>query len=132
MGRCVVSCALRVQMEGSVRACPRSGHRPRLPRRDAPGRGSEARALLLDVRTKVLLHGTYAADSRRGDETEIRGVPEGWRALRAGRGQGVTAGFTAEDAERAEFVNLCTQIGFAALTGATAIERVRAAREQSG
>ena len=42
--------ALRVPLGGPVQPLARSRDRPRVPRRDAAGRGRQGRALLLDVR----------------------------------------------------------------------------------
>ena len=62
VGRRAVEGALRVPLAGPVQPGARSGHRARVPRRDAAGRRRQGRALLLDVRPEVLQHGADAAD----------------------------------------------------------------------
>ena len=85
VGRCAVEGAVRVPLAGSVQPGDGSGHRPRLPRRDAAGRRRQGRALLLDVRPEVLQHGAHAAgapDGGGGHEGEVGGVQEDRRDLR--------------------------------------------------
>ena len=64
LGRRAVQGALRVPLGGPVppRARPRDG--ARVPRRDAAGRGGEARPLLLDVRPALLLDEDHAGRAR--------------------------------------------------------------------
>ena len=64
LGRRPVKGAVRVPLGRSVQPLARSGHRPRVPRPDAPGRRGQARALLLDVRPQVLQHGAHPAGAR--------------------------------------------------------------------
>src|SRR5262245_44899517 len=85
MGRRAVEGALRVPVAGSVQSFARPGDGARVPRRDLAGGGREARALLLDVRTEVLLDGADAAGARLRegrDGGEVARVPEERRALR--------------------------------------------------
>ena len=79
VGRRALTGAVRVPLGGSVQPGARSGHRARLPRRDAAGRGGEGRALLLDVRAQVLLDEDHAGYSGagEGDGAEGGGVPGG-------------------------------------------------------
>ena len=72
VGRRAVEGAVRVPLGGSVQPGARSGHRARLPRRDAAGRRRQGRALLLDVRPEVLHDGADAAGARRRGERAWR------------------------------------------------------------
>ena len=63
--RRTVQGAFRVPLERPVRAVARPGHRARVPRRDAARRTGQDRALLLDVRSEVLLDAHHAGHSRR-------------------------------------------------------------------
>ncbi len=82
VGRCAVEGAVRVPVGGSVQPGARSGHRARLPRRNAAGRRRQGRALLLDVRAEVLLDGADAAGARDGGGRDGREVA---RVQRKGR-----------------------------------------------
>ena len=62
--------ALRVPLGGPVQPRPRSGNRPRIPRRVPAQGGAQDRALLLHVRPEVLLHEDQPGDPRRGGGTE--------------------------------------------------------------
>ena len=53
--------AVRVPLGGSVQPVARSGDGAGLPRRDAAGRWRQAGALLLDVRSEILLDGAHPA-----------------------------------------------------------------------
>ncbi len=64
VGRRAVEGALRVPLGGPVPPGARSRDRARVPRRDAAGRGSQARALLLDVRPALLLDEDHAGRAR--------------------------------------------------------------------
>ena len=64
VGRRPVEGAVRVPVARPVQPGARSGHRARVPRRDAAGRGREGRALLLDVRPEVLLDGDHEPGAR--------------------------------------------------------------------
>ena len=77
VGRRAEQGAVRVPLGGPVQPGARSGHRPRLPRRDAPGRGRQGGALLLDVRAQVLLDEDHPgrARLRGGDGGQVGGVP---------------------------------------------------------
>ena len=85
--RRAVARAVRVPLAGSVQPVARSGHRARVPRRDAAGAGGEGRALLLDVRPAVLLDEDHAGRARlragAGDRARRRGRG---RTAREGRG----------------------------------------------
>ena len=62
--RRAVARALRVSLAGSVQPVAGSGDGARLPRRDAAGAGGEGRALLLDVRSALLLDEDHAGRAR--------------------------------------------------------------------
>ena len=69
VGRRAVEGAVRFPMGGPVQSGDGSRNRPRLSRRDASGGRRQGGALLLDVRSKVLLDGIDAAGAR------VRGQP---------------------------------------------------------
>ncbi len=75
----LVSCPLRLPLGGPVQPRPRSGNRPRLPRRDAAQGSPQGRAFLLDVRPKVLLDEDHAGRARlRRDAERSRQARSGW------------------------------------------------------
>ena len=92
VGRRAEQGAVRVPLGGPVQPGARPGDGARLPRRDAPGRGRQGGALLLDVRAEVLLDEDHAgrARLRGGDGGEGGGVPGAGRGDL--RGAGVTRG----------------------------------------
>ena len=77
VGRRTLTGAVRIPLAGSVQPGARSGDRARLPRRDAAGRRGQGGALLLDVRTQVLLDEDHAGYQRAGEGNgaEGGGVP---------------------------------------------------------
>jgi hypothetical protein len=79
VGRCAVEGTIRIPLAGSVQSGDGPRHRARVSRRNAAGRWCEGRALLLDVRTEVLLDGTDPADSRCWDAGEVGRVQKGRR-----------------------------------------------------
>ena len=88
LGRRAEQGAVRVPLGGPVQPGARPGDRPRLPRRDAAGRGRQGGPLLLDVRAEVLLDEDHPgrAGLRGGDGGEGGGVPGAGRGdLREGR-----------------------------------------------
>ena len=66
--RRVVTRALRLPLGGSVQPWPRSGHRARIPRRDAARDAHKVLALLLHVRPEVLLDEDAAGRARLRSE----------------------------------------------------------------
>ena len=87
LGRRALEGALRVSLGGSVRSLARSRDGARVPRRNAAGAGREGRALLLDVRTALLLDEDHARSARvrrarhGGEVARVRGA--GRRSLRS-------------------------------------------------
>ena len=89
--RCAVARALRFPLAGSVQPLARSGHGLRLSRCHAAEGRPQGGALLLDVRTEVLLDAHLARGARRGkgrrharDGRQVSRHRE--RTVRAGRG----------------------------------------------
>src|SRR5256885_3946439 len=79
MGRRALEGALRVPLGGPVQPLARPRDRARVPRRDAAGRGGEARPLLLHVRAALLLDEDHAGRARVRREARDRGGDRGAR-----------------------------------------------------
>ncbi|MBV8490521.1 MAG: HAD family hydrolase [Candidatus Eremiobacteraeota bacterium] len=75
LGRRALESALRVPLARSVRLVARSRNRARVPRRTASGARREGRALLLDVRTALLLDEDHARSPRVRRKRNGRKIP---------------------------------------------------------